>query len=66
MNPPANGLSGKIIAYYSIGIPAKSGVSGAIFAIIPNFGCISIYSPPLDVIGNSVRGVDFFKRAVIL
>ena len=32
--------------------------------MIPGFGCISTYAPPLDGIGNSVRGVEFFKRLV--
>ena len=47
---------------YLIGLPAKSGVSGIIYAVIPNVMCIAVYSPPLDHIGNSVKGVEFFKR----
>lgn len=49
---------------FDIGIPAKSGVSGNIYAIIPNFGCIAIFSPLLDEIGNSVKGIKFFKKLV--
>jgi hypothetical protein len=40
----------------SVGIPAKSGVSGCIWAVIPNVCGIAIYSPPVDAVGNSVRG----------
>ena len=46
---------------YSIGIPAKSGVSGLIFAIISGVMGIAVYSPKLDKCGNSFRGVEFFK-----
>ena len=49
---------------YVVGIPSKSGVSGAIYAIVPDFGCFAIYAPALDSIGNSVRGVEFFKKLV--
>lgn len=42
---------------YEIGLPAKSGVSGAILLIIPGQAGIAIYSPPIDGNGNSVRGV---------
>jgi len=42
---------------YRVGFPAKSGVSGGILAILPGQLGIGVFSPPLDVRGNSVRGV---------
>lgn len=39
-----------------VGLPAKSGVSGNILAVVPGRMGIAIYSPPLDASGNSVRG----------
>jgi glutaminase len=42
---------------YRVGLPAKSGVSGGIIAIVPGKMGIAVFSPPLDVRGNSVRGV---------
>lgn len=42
---------------YSVGLPAKSGVAGGIIAVLPGQLGIAVYSPPLDVHGNSVRGV---------
>jgi glutaminase len=38
-----------------VGVPAKSGVSGAILAVVPGWGAIVAYSPRLDAAGNSVR-----------
>lgn len=42
---------------YKVGIPAKSGVCGGIMAVVPNLMGIAVFSPPLDIRGNSVRGV---------
>ena len=42
---------------YTVGLPAKSGVSGGIMAVVPGQLGIAVYSPPLDARGNSVRGV---------
>lgn len=47
---------------YTIGIPAKSGVSGIIMGIIPNVMGIAVFSPKLDELGNSAKGIDFFKE----
>jgi glutaminase len=40
-----------------VGPPAKSGVSGGIFAVLPGQLGLCVYSPRLDERGNSVRGV---------
>jgi glutaminase len=42
---------------YEVGMPAKSGVSGCIIAAIPGQVGISVFSPPIDAQGNSVRGI---------
>jgi len=42
---------------YSVGMPAKSGVSGGICAVLPGHLGIGIFSPPLDANGNSARGI---------
>ena len=42
---------------FEIGLPAKSGVSGGILAVLPGQLGIAVFSPPLDPRGNSVRGV---------
>ena len=47
---------------FKIGIPSKSGVAGAIMIVIPNVMGIVTWSPKLDDIGNSYRGVEFCKK----
>ncbi len=42
---------------YNVGIPAKSGVSGGVIAVLPGQVGIGVYSPRLDARGNSVRGI---------
>jgi len=42
---------------FDVGLPAKSGISGAILLIVPGLAGIAIYSPRLDKRGNSVRGI---------
>jgi glutaminase len=42
---------------YRTGLPAKSGVGGGILAVQPARLGIGVFSPPLDVQGNSARGI---------
>ena len=42
---------------YRVGMPAKSGVSGGVIAVLPGQLGIGVFSPRLDAFGNSVRGV---------
>lgn len=42
---------------YQVGIPAKSGVSGGVLAVLPGQIGIGVFSPKLDEQGNSVRGI---------
>jgi glutaminase len=43
---------------YRVGIPAKSGVSGGVMAVVNRQVGIATYSPRLDVRGNSARGIE--------
>ena len=52
-------ISGKYLQ--DVGIPSKSGVSGAILGVIPAKFGICVYSPRLDEAGNSVRGKNLLK-----
>ena len=40
-----------------VGLPAKSGVSGVVLTVIPGLAGFATWSPSLDTVGNSVRGV---------
>ncbi len=42
---------------YRVGMPAKSGVSGGVIAVLPGQLGIAVFSPLLDSRGNSVRGL---------
>lgn len=41
-----------------VGIPAKSGVGGAIFGVVPGVCGVAVFSPRLNSCFNSVRGVE--------
>ncbi|AWL12832.1 Glutaminase [Saliniradius amylolyticus] len=47
---------------FSVGLPAKSGVGGAIAAIIPGLGAVVAWSPRLNHFGNSHRGMTMITR----
>ena len=49
---------------FTIGLPAKSGVAGALLIVIPNVMGICTWSPRLDKLGNSVRGIEFCQELV--
>lgn len=42
-----------------VGLPAKSGVAGGILLVVPNVMGLMCWSPPLDKMGNSVKGIHF-------
>ncbi len=47
---------------YRVGIPAKSGVSGGIIAVVPGKAGIATFSPLISKNGNSTRGLRVFEE----
>ena len=45
-----------------VGVPAKSGVGGGIMAVVPTRMGIGIFSPALDLKGNSIAGIHMLAR----
>lgn len=50
---------------FNIGLPAKSGVSGAIFAVVPGKMGIAAFSPPIDEKGHSIRSMKAIQDLTI-
>ena len=58
-----DGLYDQTDAYMKeVGLPAKSGVSGVLFIVLPGIMGISIVSPPLNEYGNSFKGIKTAKE----
>ncbi|MFD9247754.1 glutaminase, partial [Streptomyces sp. NPDC059556] len=47
---------------YRVGLPGKSGVGGAVVAVVPGRCTLCVWSPGLDDRGNSVAGVTALDR----
>jgi glutaminase len=50
---------------YTVGLPAKSGVSGGVVAVLPGQLGIGVFSPRLDARGNSARGIQVCQRMAV-
>ena len=49
---------------YTVGLPAKSGVSGGLLTVVPGKMGIATYSPLIDQQGHSIRGVQAIRDLV--
>lgn len=47
---------------FTVGLPAKSGVGGGIVAVVPDYGVIAAWSPPLNRFGNPARAVEMVTQ----
>ena len=47
---------------YRVGLPGKSGVGGGVVAVIPGKLSIAVWSPELNINGNSYRGIETLER----
>ncbi|TDD81988.1 glutaminase A [Actinomadura rubrisoli] len=51
---------------FTVGLPAKSGVAGDLMVVVPQLLGVSVWSPRLDELGNTVRGIEVCNRLVEL
>ncbi len=47
---------------FRVGLAGKSGVGGGIMAVIPEVGCVAVWSPRLNAAGNSLAGTEALER----
>ncbi len=47
---------------YDVGLPAKSGIGGGLFAVVPGCMGVAVYSPPLGRGGATARGVKVLRE----
>ena len=50
----------------TVGLPAKSGVSGVVWAIIPGVGGVCVQQPRIDRHGNGVEAMAVLKAAATI
>ncbi len=50
---------------FSVGLPVKSGVGGGVLVVVPGFGGICAWSPPLDESGTSVAALQAVEQIAL-